>query len=73
MQEQLISTLSTVAKDGAFRAGRGLSGLMGQEITIHVPQRAHRDQGRRLRRRRRRRDDRARRLPLDDAATSPAT
>ena len=37
MQEQLISTLSTVAKDGAFRAGRGLSGLMGQEIAIHVP------------------------------------
>lgn len=37
MQDQLISTLSTVAKDGAFRAGRGLSGLMGQEITIHVP------------------------------------
>ena len=37
MHEQLISTLSTVAKDGAFRAGRGLSGLMGQEIAIHVP------------------------------------
>ena len=34
MHEQLISTLSTVAKDGAFRAGRGLSGLMGQEIAI---------------------------------------
>jgi chemotaxis protein CheC len=37
MQEQLISTLSTVSRDGAFRAGRGLSGLMGQEIAIHVP------------------------------------
>lgn len=37
MQAQLISTLTTVAKDGAYRAGRGLSGLMGQEIAIHVP------------------------------------
>ena len=37
MHERLISALTTVAKDGAFRAGRGLSGLMGQEITIHVP------------------------------------
>jgi chemotaxis protein CheC len=26
-----------VATDGATRAGRGLSGLMGQEIAIHVP------------------------------------
>ena len=26
-----------VARDGAVRAGRGLSGLVGQEITIHVP------------------------------------
>jgi chemotaxis protein CheC len=37
MQEQLIETLSTVSRDGAFRAGRGLSGLLGQEIAIHVP------------------------------------
>jgi chemotaxis protein CheC len=37
MYDSLISTLSSVAKDGAFRAGRGLSGLMGQEIAIHVP------------------------------------
>lgn len=36
-QEKLIETLSSVAKDGAIRAGRGLSGLMGQEIAIHVP------------------------------------
>ncbi|HMO53082.1 MAG TPA: hypothetical protein PJ994_01135 [Tepidiformaceae bacterium] len=34
---KLIETLTTVAKDGATRAGRGLSGLMGQEIAIHVP------------------------------------
>ena len=37
MHDQLMSTLTSVAKDGAFRAGRGLSGLMGQEISIHVP------------------------------------
>ena len=37
MDQHLITTLSTVARDGAFRAGRGLSGLMGQEISIHVP------------------------------------
>ncbi len=37
MHEELITTLTAVAKDGAFRAGRGLSGLMGQEIQIHVP------------------------------------
>lgn len=37
MQDELITTLSAVARDGAFRAGRGLSGLMGQEIQIHVP------------------------------------
>lgn len=37
MQDELINTLSLVARDGAFRAGRGLSGLMGQEIQIHVP------------------------------------
>ncbi len=37
MQHDLIETLTMVARDGAFRAGRGLSGLMGQEIQIHVP------------------------------------
>lgn len=36
-EEKLIETLSAVARDGATRAGRGLSGLMGQEIAIHVP------------------------------------
>lgn len=35
--EQLVEILSVVAQDGAVRAGRGLSGLMGQEIVIHVP------------------------------------
>jgi len=37
MHDQLIAMLSTVSRDGAFRAGRGLSGLLGQEIAIHVP------------------------------------
>jgi chemotaxis protein CheC len=37
MHDELIATLSGVSRDGAFRAGRGLSGLMGQEIAIHVP------------------------------------
>jgi chemotaxis protein CheC len=37
MYDSLFSTLSSVANDGAFRAGRGLSGLMAQEIAIHVP------------------------------------
>ena len=35
--DQLVETLAAVARDGAARAGRGLSGLMGQEIAIHVP------------------------------------
>lgn len=35
--DELVDTLSVVARDGASRAGRGLSGLMGQEIAIHVP------------------------------------
>jgi len=34
---ELVSILSEVAREGAVRAGRGLSGLMGQEIAIHVP------------------------------------
>ena len=33
----IVQTLTRVAGDGAVRASRGLSGLMGQEITIHVP------------------------------------
>jgi chemotaxis protein CheC len=33
----LISMLSEVAREGAVRAGRGLSGLMGQEVSIHIP------------------------------------
>lgn len=36
-QEPLMKALAGVARDGAARAGRGLSGLMGQEIRIHVP------------------------------------
>lgn len=35
--DQLLETLSAIARDGAARAGRGLTGLLGQEITIHVP------------------------------------
>lgn len=35
--EELIPALEVVAAEGANRAGRGLSGLMGQEIAIHVP------------------------------------
>lgn len=34
---RLLETLSSVARDGAARAGRGLTGLLGQEIAIHVP------------------------------------
>lgn len=34
---QIETTLNLVAEDGARRAGRGVSGLLGQEITIHVP------------------------------------
>lgn len=37
MHDQLMNTLTAVAKDGAYRAGRALSGLMGKEISIHVP------------------------------------
>ncbi len=36
-QEALVQMLTSVSRDGAVRAGRGLSGLMGQEISIHVP------------------------------------
>lgn len=35
--ELAIEALSKVAREGAIRAGRGLSGLMGQEIVIHIP------------------------------------
>lgn len=37
MHDELIQALTAVARDGAFRAGRALTGLMGQEIQIHVP------------------------------------
>ncbi len=33
----VIETLSAVAREGAVRAGRGLSGLMGEEIVIRIP------------------------------------
>lgn len=33
----LMKAFSSVARDGAARAGRGLSGVVGQEIRIHVP------------------------------------
>ncbi len=33
----LVERLTRVARDGAGRAGRGLSGLMGQQIAIYVP------------------------------------
>lgn len=33
----LVDRLARVARDGAGRAGRGLSGLMGQQIAIYVP------------------------------------
>jgi chemotaxis protein CheC len=36
-QDALVQMLTSVARDGAVRAGRGLSGLMGQQISIHVP------------------------------------
>lgn len=35
--EQLTAVLAQVANEGAARAGRGLTGLMGQEILIHIP------------------------------------
>ena len=35
---RVAETLGEVATDGAMRAERGLSGLVGQEITIDVPQ-----------------------------------
>lgn len=34
----LTTALSKVARDGAMRAGRGLTGLLGQEIAIEVPE-----------------------------------
>lgn len=36
-KESLVDGLSRVARDGAVRAGLGLSTLMGQDIRIHVP------------------------------------
>lgn len=35
--DRLTMILSRVARDGAARAGRALSGLVGQEISIHIP------------------------------------
>lgn len=35
--DRLATILARVARDGAARAGRGLTGLVGQEVTIHVP------------------------------------
>ena len=35
---KLLGWLEAVAGDGAVRAGRGLSGLLGQEVTIHIPE-----------------------------------
>jgi chemotaxis protein CheC len=35
--DQLVDSLAYVARDGAARAGRALSGLLGQGISIHVP------------------------------------
>jgi len=35
--DRLIESLSDVARDGAVRAGRAITGLMGQRILIHVP------------------------------------
>jgi len=35
--DDITATLRVVASDGALRAGRGLSGLVGQDISIHVP------------------------------------
>lgn len=32
-----IEALAIVAREGALRAGRGLTGLMGQEVLIHIP------------------------------------
>lgn len=34
---RVSSLLERAARDGAIRAGRGLSGLVGQEISVHVP------------------------------------
>lgn len=36
-QERMMQLMEAASKDGARRAGRGLTGLMGQEIAIHVP------------------------------------
>ena len=35
--DQIVETFAAIGRDGAARAGRGLSGLMGQEIAIRVP------------------------------------
>lgn len=35
---EIVELLTRVARDGALRAGRGLGGLVGQEVTIHIPE-----------------------------------
>ena len=35
--DRLVESLSEVAREGATRAGRAITGLMGQRILIHVP------------------------------------
>lgn len=37
VQDRVTAILAEVARDGAARAGAGLSGLLGQEIVIHIP------------------------------------
>lgn len=37
LHERITAVLAAVAQDGAVRAGRGLTGLVGQEVRIHVP------------------------------------
>jgi chemotaxis protein CheC len=37
LPENITAILTDVARDGAARAGTGLSGLLGQEIEIHIP------------------------------------
>lgn len=37
LDERELAVLAAVAREGAGRAGRGLSGLLGREVRIHVP------------------------------------
>lgn len=38
MSVPMTQRLTEIANDGAFRAGRGLSGLIGEEILIRIPE-----------------------------------